>query len=58
MNLPGMHLDFWYAESCNFFILNLSFEYMIDLDCWFRGLQNLFEKRLLCCSVFATVLPK
>lgn len=38
MKLPGMRSAFWYAERCNFFMLNLSFEYMIDLSCWFGGL--------------------
>jgi len=31
MNLLDLYSAFWYAESCNFLLLNLSFEYVIDL---------------------------
>jgi len=39
------------------FIGNLSFEYMIELGCWFWFFYKL-EKCLLYCMNFVPVLPK
>lgn len=69
MNLPDMHSAFRYAKNCTGLILNLLFEYVIALACFFVCLSlllfffylfvlNLLEKNLLCFLCFASVLMK